>query len=119
MHCVSDVEVGAFLSGGVDSTAIVSLMRQIGHERIKTISVTFPGNALNESRYSKLASDTYETEHYEYKLTEEEVIEHFDRLMCCMDQPTIDGLNTYFVWRAAGNRGLKVVIPGLGGDDLL
>jgi asparagine synthase (glutamine-hydrolysing) len=118
MHCVSDVEVGAFLSGGVDSTAIVSLMRQIGHERIKTISVTFPGNALDESRYSKIASDRYETEHYEYKLSEEEVIEHFDRIMCSMDQPTIDGMNTYFVSKAAKDLNLKVVMSGLGGDEL-
>ena len=51
-HMVSDVEVGAFLSGGIDSTAIVSLMRQAGHEKIKTISVTFPGNKLDESKYS-------------------------------------------------------------------
>ena len=118
MHCVSDVEVGAFLSGGVDSTSIVSLMRQIGHERIKTISDTFHGNALDESRYSKIATDKYETEHYEYKLTEEEVIEHFDRLMCSMDQPTIDGLNTYFVSKASKDLGLKVVMSGLGGDEL-
>jgi asparagine synthase (glutamine-hydrolysing) len=118
MHCVSDVEVGAFLSGGVDSTAIVSLMRQIGHERIKTISVTFPGNRLDESRYSKIAADTYGTEHYEYNLTEKELIEHFDRLINSMDQPTIDGLNTYFVSKAAKDLGLKVVMSGIGGDEL-
>ena len=62
-HMVSDVEVGAFLSGGIDSTAIVSLMRQAGHEKIKTISVTFPGNKLDESKYSNLAAKKYETDH--------------------------------------------------------
>ncbi|MBI5726780.1 MAG: asparagine synthase (glutamine-hydrolyzing) [Ignavibacteriales bacterium] len=117
-HCVSDVEVGAFLSGGIDSTAIISLMRQAGYDRIKTVSITFPGHELDESRYSKLATDLYRTEHYEYKLTEEEVCEHFDRIMRVMDQPTIDGINTYFVSKAAKDLGLKVVMSGLGGDEL-
>lgn len=117
-HCVSDVEVGAFLSGGIDSTAIISLMRQAGYDRIKTVSITFPGHELDESRYSKLATDLYRTEHYEYKLTEEEVCEHFDRIMQAMDQPTIDGINTYFVSKAAKDLGLKVVMSGLGGDEL-
>ncbi len=55
-HMVSDVEVGAFLSGGIDSTAIVSLMRQVGQEKIKTVSVVFPGNKLDESKYCKTSS---------------------------------------------------------------
>lgn len=117
-HCVSDVEVGAFLSGGIDSTAIVSLMRQIGHEKIKTISVTFPGNKLDESSYSNIASKKYETDHYEYRLTEDELINDLDKIFNAMDQPTVDGVNTYFVSKAAHSFGLKVVMSGLGGDEL-
>jgi len=64
-HCIADVEVGAFLSGGIDSTAIVSLMKQTGYHKIKTISITFPGSNLDESKYSRLAADTYLTSHYE------------------------------------------------------
>src|SRR3972149_12198921 len=79
-HCVSDVEVGAFLSGGIDSTAIVSLMRQIGHEKIKTISVTFPGDKLDESEFSNIASQKYSTDHYEYRLTEDELINDLDKI---------------------------------------
>ena len=117
-HMVSDVEVGAFLSGGIDSTAIVSLMRQAGHEKIKTISVTFPGNKLDESKYSNLAAKKYETNHFEYRLQEDELINDFDKIIESMDQPTIDGINTYFVSKAAASFGLKVVLSGLGGDEL-
>lgn len=117
-HMVSDVEVGAFLSGGIDSTAIVSLMRQAGHEKIKTISVTFPGNKLDEAKYSNLAAKKYETDHFEYRLQEEELINNFDKIIEAMDQPTIDGINTYFVSKAAASFGLKVVLSGLGGDEL-
>ena len=115
---VSDVEVGAFLSGGIDSTAIVSLMRQAGHDKIKTISVTFPGNKLDESKYSNLAAKKYETDHFEYRLEEKELIDDFDKIIEAMDQPTIDGINTYFVSKAAASFGLKVVLSGLGGDEL-
>ncbi len=62
---VSDVEVGAFLSGGIDSTAIVSLMRQIGHDKIKTISVTFPGFVHDEAEYSNIAAQKFGTDHHD------------------------------------------------------
>jgi asparagine synthase (glutamine-hydrolysing) len=117
-HLVSDVEVGAFLSGGIDSTAIVSLMKQAGHEKIKTISVTFPGNQLDESKYSNAAAKKYNTDHFEYRLQEDELLSDFDKIIDAMDQPTIDGINTYFVSKAAASFGLKVVLSGLGGDEL-
>ena len=117
-HCVSDVEVGAFLSGGIDSSAIVSLMRQIGKDKIKTISIIFPGNKLDESKYAKIVAEKFGTDHHEYALTEDELIEDFDKIMDAMDQPTIDGVNSYFVSKVAHNFGLKVVMSGLGGDEL-
>lgn len=117
-HMVSDVEVGAFLSGGIDSTAIVSLMRQAGQEKIKTISVTFPGNKLDESQYSNIAAKKFQTDHFDYRLQEDELITDFEKIIEAMDQPTIDGINTYFVSKAAASFGLKVVLSGLGGDEL-
>ena len=80
-HRVSDVEVGTFLSGGIDSTAILSLMRQTGQDKIKTISVAFPGHHLDESRYSIIASKKYQTDHYEYKLQEDELINDFEKII--------------------------------------
>ena len=117
-HMVSDVEVGAFLSGGIDSTAIVSLMRQVGQEKIKTVSVVFPGNKLDESKYARLAAKTYNTEHIEIPFYEKDLLDDFENIMALMDQPTIDGINTYFVSKAAKQAGLKVVLSGLGGDEL-
>ena len=117
-HLVADVEVGAFLSGGIDSTAIVSLMRQCGQEKIKTVSVVFPGNKLDESKYARLAAKTYNTEHIEIPFYEKDLLDDFENIMAVMDQPTIDGINTYFVSKAAKQAGLKVVLSGLGGDEL-
>lgn len=117
-HMVADVEVGAFLSGGIDSTAIVSLMRQVGQEKIKTISIVFPDNKLDESRYARIAAKKYNTEHIEVPIYEKDLIEDFEKIMSVMDQPTIDGINTYFVSKAAKQAGLKVVLSGLGGDEL-
>ncbi len=117
-HLVADVEVGAFLSGGIDSTAVVSLMRQVGKEKIKTVSIVFPGNKLDESKYSRLAAKTYKTEHIEVPIYEKDLIDDFENIMSVMDQPTIDGINTYFVSKAAKQAGLKVVLSGLGGDEL-
>jgi asparagine synthetase B (glutamine-hydrolysing) len=117
-HLVADVEVGAFLSGGIDSTSIVSLMRQIGHKKIKTISVTFPGFVHDEAEYSNVAAQKFGTDHYEYRLQEHEIIDELDKIIDGMDQPTIDGINTYFVSKAAAAFGLKVVLSGLGGDEL-
>lgn len=117
-HCIADVEVGAFLSGGIDSTSIISLMKQNGYNKIKTISISFPGNKLDEAKYARLAADTYMTAHYEYNLEENEVVERMYDLIGMMDQPTIDGVNTYFISQAAKDFGLKVVMSGLGGDEL-
>ncbi|GMU96956.1 asparagine synthase (glutamine-hydrolyzing) [Ignavibacterium album] len=117
-HMVADVEVGAFLSGGIDSTAIVSLMRQVGKEKIKTVSIVFPDSKFDESKYSRLAAKRYNTEHIEIPFTEKDLLDDFEYIMSVMDQPTIDGINTYFVSKAAKQAGLKVVLSGLGGDEL-
>ncbi len=117
-HCVSDVEVGAFLSGGIDSTAVVALMNEKFRKKIKTISVVFPGQPEDESKYAQLAAQKFATDHFEYYLQEEEVLEDLEKIFDFMDQPTIDGVNTYFVSKAANNFGLKVVLSGLGGDEL-
>ncbi|MCX8104712.1 MAG: asparagine synthase (glutamine-hydrolyzing) [Ignavibacterium album] len=117
-HLVADVEVGAFLSGGIDSTAIVSLMRQVGKEKIKTVSIVFPESRFDESKYSRLVAKKYNTEHVEIPFYEKDLLDDLDKIFSVMDQPTIDGINTYFVSKAASQAGLKVVLSGLGGDEL-
>ncbi|MCH8012619.1 MAG: asparagine synthase (glutamine-hydrolyzing) [Candidatus Marinimicrobia bacterium] len=116
-HLVSDVPVGAFLSGGIDSTAVVSLMRQAGQERITTFSMTFDDHDLDESYYSRLAARTYQTDHYEWRVKKDEFRALKNEFFEDMDQPTIDGLNTWMVARFAREHGCKVVTSGVGGDE--
>ena len=116
-HLVSDVPVGAFLSGGIDSTAIVSMMRQAGQEFISTFSITFDDKGLDESFYAQLAAQTYSTEHHEWRVSKNEFSKLKNQFMTGMDSPTIDGLNTWLVARFAREQGLKVVTSGVGGDE--
>ncbi len=117
-HLVSDVPVGAFLSGGIDSTAIVALMREVQHEQIKTVSVVFPDTPYDESKYARIAAQRYGTEHVEVEVKGEDAKNHLDRIFNSMDQPTVDGVNAYFVSRATAQAGLKVAMSGLGGDEI-
>ncbi len=116
-HLVSDVPVGAFLSGGIDSTAVVSLMRQAGQDNIATFSIVFDDKDLDESHYSRIAAQTYKTEHHEWRVSKSEFLDLKDEFMANMDSPTIDGLNTWMVARFARKNGFKVVTSGVGGDE--
>ncbi|MFA5031658.1 MAG: asparagine synthase (glutamine-hydrolyzing) [bacterium] len=118
-HLVSDVEVGVFLSGGIDSSALVSLMRQAGFQKIKTVSIIFPDNVLyDESKYAKVVAKKFNTEHIEVEVTSKDITNHLNDIFSCMGQPTTDGINTYFVSAAAKKAGLKTVLSGLGGDEI-
>lgn len=115
---VSDVPIGAFLSGGIDSSAIVSHMTNTLDEPISTISIGFKEKEFNESEYSAEISRLYKTQHKLITLEEEQLLEALPGAINSMDQPTIDGINTYIISRAAKEAGLKVVLSGLGGDEL-
>ena len=117
-HLISDVPVGAFLSGGIDSTAVAALMREAEHKPIKTVSVVFPNTPYDEAKYAKLAARRFETEHVEIEVSGKNMIEHLGKILGCMDQPTIDGVNTYFVSWATAQAGLKVAMSGVGGDEI-
>jgi len=117
-HLVSDVSIGAFLSGGIDSSAVVSMISANTPTPIKTISVTFQDKAYDESKYSSLFADRLGTEHHELLLSERDLMENLSPALASMDQPTVDGINTYMISQAAKNMGLKVALSGLGGDEL-
>lgn len=117
-HLISDVPVGAFLSGGIDSSSIVSLMRKVEHKPIKTVSVAFPDTPYDESRYAKIVAQKFNTNHVEVKVTGEDLIAHLEKIFYTMDQPTVDGVNTYFVSWATKQAGLKVALSGIGGDEI-
>ena len=120
-HLVADVAVGAFLSSGIDSGALVGLMRDAGQQEIQTVTVAFEefrGTREDEAPIAADVASRYGTRHTTRVVTEQEFRNDLPRILEAMDQPTIDGLNTWFVSKAARELGLKVAISGLGGDEL-
>lgn len=121
-HLLADVPVGAFLSAGIDSSALVGLMRDAGQADIQTVTLTFSEFENSPDDEGPLAADvarTYETRHTNRVVTRAEFEAELPRILAAMDQPSIDGVNTFFVAKAAKELGLKVAISGLGGDELL
>jgi asparagine synthase (glutamine-hydrolysing) len=117
-HLVADVRVGAFLSGGVDSSALVGLMAEVHEAPICTVTLAFDDPALDESRLARRAAELYGAEHHEIPIRIEEVRERMADAVRSLDQPSIDGINTFFVSEAATRAGLKVAVSGVGGDEL-
>jgi asparagine synthase (glutamine-hydrolysing) len=115
---ISDVPVGSFLSGGIDSTAIASLMRLADRGVVKTFSIVFNEATYDERQWSRLAARYIGTDHTELLLTGEEVRRQLPVALEAFDQPSIDGLNTYFVSKAVREAGLTVALSGVGGDEL-
>jgi asparagine synthase (glutamine-hydrolysing) len=120
-HLVADVPVGAFLSSGIDSGALVGLMRDVGQREIQTVTVAFKefrGRTEDEAPIAAEIASRYGTRHTTRIVTEQEFRNDLPKILEAMDQPTIDGLNIWFVSKAARELGLKVAISGLGGDEL-
>ncbi len=117
-HRVADVPVGAFLSGGMDSTAVVGLMSRQGGPKLKTFSLVFGESGYSEQASARLAARTFGTEHHEDLLTGARVATDLPRILSACDQPTGDGINTYYASRLARASGVTVALSGLGGDEL-
>jgi asparagine synthase (glutamine-hydrolysing) len=116
-HLVADVPVGAFLSGGVDSSALVGLLT--AHEAsMRTVSLCFDVPELDESALARQAAALYGSDHREIPIRIEEMRERMPDAIRALDQPSVDGINTYFVSEAAVRAGLKVAVSGVGGDEL-
>ena len=121
-HLVADVPVGAFLSAGIDSSALVGLMRDAGQSSIETVTLAFKefeGCPDDEAPIAAEVARAYGTRHTTRVVTKEEFQADLPLILAAMDQPSIDGVNTWFVSKAAHELGLKVAISGVGGDELL
>ncbi len=118
IRLVSDVPLGAFLSGGVDSSAVVALMRQATTGSIRTCSMVFEEAEYSEALYARTVAESVGAEHFERVVTADDVVKELDRVLEAMDQPTVDGVNTYFVSQTARQAGLTVALSGIGGDEL-
>lgn len=119
-HAVSDVEVGAFLSGGMDSSAIVGLWNQILKTPIRSFSIGFDTgpSRLNELFYAKRMAQHFNTLHQEVIIRGTDIRSEVNRFIYAMDQPSFDGINTYFVSKMTHEQGLKVALSGLGADEI-
>ena len=121
-HLVSDVPVGAFLSAGVDSGALVGLMRDAGATNLQTITIgfeEFSGSCDDETVLAAEVAKFYDTKHVTRIVTRDEFEGDLPLILEAMDQPSIDGINAWFVSKATRELGLKVAVSGLGGDELL
>lgn len=117
-HFISDVPVGVFLSGGIDSTALVGLARAVGRTELHTYSIAFPGSPGDEGALARRTAAHFGTTHHERQLDAAMGKELFGQFLKVMDQPSIDGLNTFTVSKFAREQDMKVVLSGLGGDEL-
>ncbi|MCB1275579.1 asparagine synthase (glutamine-hydrolyzing) [Prosthecobacter sp.] len=117
-HFVSDVPVGLFLSGGVDSTALLALAHQTGRRELSTFSIGVDDEGLDESSIAARTAAHFGARHHELRLNASALGESFPRFLSHMDQPSIDGFNTFSVAGFAREHGMKVVLSGLGGDEM-
>ncbi|WP_373034681.1 asparagine synthase (glutamine-hydrolyzing) [Sulfurimonas sp.] len=116
-HLVSDARVGVFLSGGLDSSVITALSSKY-IDNLTTVSLVFEDKNLSEEYYQDLIVDKYNTNHTKYLVTENIFKETFSTFIDSMDQPTVDGYNTFLVSKVSKELGLKVVLSGIGGDEI-
>jgi len=117
LQLVSDVPVGVFLSGGIDSSALVSILSR-GGVTPSTFSIVFREGEFSEGKHSRAVAAKFHTDHHEICVSQPDVLAAIPDALCAMDLPTMDGLNTYFVSREARRAGVKVALSGLGGDEI-
>lgn len=116
-HLIADVPLGVFLSSGIDSTAIAALASK-EQASIKTFTVAFSEESFSEGADARAAAKQLGTDHSELLLTADEMRLRVDEAVAAFDQPSADGINTYFVSGAARQAGLKVALSGLGSDEI-
>lgn len=115
---VSDVAFGAFLSGGIDSSAIVGAMAQLSANKIDTFNISFYESEFSESIYAKSISKKFNTSHHEIKLQPIDFLKQLPEALHAMDHPSGDGPNTFVVASATKKAGITMALSGLGGDEL-
>jgi asparagine synthase (glutamine-hydrolysing) len=119
MHLVSDVPVGLFLSGGLDSAAILASARALTADPVRTFTVTMGDAGLDEADAARRTAQAFGAEHTELRVGDLDLDATLDAFFASMVEPTIDGLNTFVVARAARQAGVRVALSGVGGDELL
>lgn len=120
-HLIADVPVGIFLSAGLDSSSLLGFMRDAGYDTINAITIAFEetaGTTNDEIGPAREVAAHYGAHHTTHYVSDAELLSDLPALLSAMDLPTIDGVNTWFVSKAAASTGAKVALSGLGGDEL-
>ena len=117
-HLESDVPLGVFLSGGIDSSAVAALAQRALGAPVHTFTLSFDERDCNEGEFARTVATAIGTEHRDIRLTQDFFASALDTAIDSIDQPTFDGLNSYYVSRAVREAGLTVALAGTGGDEL-
>jgi len=118
LHLASDVPLGVFLSGGVDSSAVANLAHRAGRGPVHTFTLAFEEKEFDEGAAAQAIARAIGTEHREIVLREEAFAAELEPALESIDQPTFDGLNAYVLSRAIREAGFTVALVGTGGDEL-
>jgi asparagine synthase (glutamine-hydrolysing) len=116
-HLVADVPVGVFLSGGVDSAAIVSAATAAGASGLQTFTVGFDARS-SEAAAARQVAALFGTEHHDIQVDAADLVRDFPSFLSHLDQPTIDGMNSFVIAKAVAATGIKAVLSGAGGDEM-
>jgi asparagine synthase (glutamine-hydrolysing) len=115
---VSDVPVGAFLSGGIDSSVVVGLMTEASTQRPNTFNISFGEKDFDESPFAGIIAQKFKTRHERILLGPNACLDEMQNALDAMDSPSGDGINTYVVSKAVRQAGMTVALSGIGGDEL-
>jgi asparagine synthase (glutamine-hydrolysing) len=118
LHLISDVPLGIFLSSGIDSSAVANLATRAVKDTVHTFTLAFEEKELNEGVFARKIAEAIGTEHREIVLTEQRFVDGLDKALDSLDQPTFDGLNSYYMSQAVREAGFTVALVGTGGDEL-
>lgn len=117
-HLIADAPIGVFLSGGIDSSILTLLANEEVGKNLNSLAINFVEEQFSEAKYQQLISEKIEGKHRSYQVTQSDFEAHFDDIVKSMDQPTNDGINSWFVNKCAKENGLKAVLSGIGADEL-
>jgi asparagine synthase (glutamine-hydrolysing) len=115
---LSDVPLGAFLSGGVDSSVVVGMMAASSRNRPRTFCLDFEEGSYREGKYAAEVAYRFGCDHKTVLVRPSDLLDRLDKAFLNMDQPTNDGINSYFVSGIARQSGVTVALSGQGGDEL-